>query len=112
MAGTYQKGANFERQVMAFLAFRDFFVLRSAGSHSAVDLVAFKPGITWFIQCGMRGRLKPKDREELLRLSDTLNVVPIFAWKSKGKVKLGMIKSKKVAFHYEIKNGHFERVED
>lgn len=54
----YQRGAIFERRVKARLEACGYFVLRSAGSHSPVDLCAFKPeGWPLFVQCARDGHV-------------------------------------------------------
>jgi len=70
--GNYARGANFERVVKADLEMRGYLVIRAAGSHGVMDLVAFrfprKPyasGETWFIQCKIHGTMSPAERREL-----------------------------------------------
>lgn len=40
----YAKGYNYEREIKESLEKEGYFVVRSAGSHSAFDLIAFKEG--------------------------------------------------------------------
>ena len=68
----YARGANFERTVKADLEKRGYLVIRAAGSHGIMDLVAFRPprkpyatGETWFVQCKIHGTISPADRKEL-----------------------------------------------
>ena len=52
LMSNYSRGANFERRVQKLLEDDDWLVIRSAGSHGPVDLVAFRKGLTTrFIQC-------------------------------------------------------------
>lgn len=51
MATPYSKGANFERRVKKELEKYGWFVVRSAGSKSPVDLVAIKYGKCVMYQC-------------------------------------------------------------
>ncbi len=111
MPGRYKKGANFERQVKDFLKEEGFLVVRSAGSHTISDLVAIKPGpLVWLIQCKTDGRLKPEERDGLLELEQYLHIVPMFAYRVKGKIKLEQVASKEPTFHYEIVDGRFTKV--
>lgn len=111
MSGKYAKGANFERQVKDFLEEEGFLVVRSAGSHTISDLVAINPGpVVWLIQCKTDGRLKPDEREALLKLERLLDIVPMLAYKEKGKIKLEKVKSKEPDFHYEVQNGRFVKI--
>lgn len=113
MPGQYAKGAHFERQVKDFLEQDGWVVIRSAGSHSVSDLVAIEPGpIVRLIQCKVNGKLKPEERVTLLRLESFLNIVPMLAYKEKGKIKLEQIKSKEPNFIYEYKDGKFTKVEN
>ena len=119
MPGQYRKGAKFERQVKDFLEEDDWTVIRSAGSHTVSDLVAIKPQPealqhpapwVWLIQCKTDGRLKPKERDGLLELEEHLHVIPMLAYKVKGKIKLERVRSKEPTFHYEIIEGVFTKV--
>ena len=42
--GHYSRGANFERRVKKYYEDKGFLVLRSAGSHSPIDLFAMRQG--------------------------------------------------------------------
>jgi len=66
----YARGANFERDVKRDLEGRGYLVIRAAGSHGIMDLVAFKArwtdeGAIWFIQAKLNGKLSPAERKEL-----------------------------------------------
>jgi len=67
----YSRGASFERTVKADLKARNFLVIRAAGSHGIVDLVAFPPmegtivREPWFIQAKTNGIMSPAERFEL-----------------------------------------------
>lgn len=43
MTTNYEKGANFERQLVDYLEYHDFEVMRAAGSHGIVDVMAIPP---------------------------------------------------------------------
>ena len=68
----YARGATFERTVKADLMLRGYLVIRAAGSHGIMDLVAFRPprvpyvtGEIWFIQAKIHGKMSPAERREL-----------------------------------------------
>lgn len=66
MTSSYRKGADFERRVKARLEEQGYTVFRSAGSHTLVDLIAFKEdGKVLFVQCkgGKRGMTKAQIEE-------------------------------------------------
>jgi len=65
----YSVGANFERRVKAKLEKENWFVLRSAGSHSVVDLFCFRDGEVRLVQCKVDGYISPNEREQLLGLA-------------------------------------------
>ena len=62
----YQKGYRLERKAVKELRDKGYYVVRSAGSHGAVDLVAFNAQEIILIQVGVKGR-KTKIDEEMLR---------------------------------------------
>jgi len=108
----YRKGANFENLVKDILDEDDWMAIRSAGSHTILDLIAVKYGQIWFIQCRTAGNLSGKEREELVVLAEKHKAVPILAYKSKGDVVFEEIKSKVPTFHLEIINGKFTRIDN
>ena len=65
----YARGANFERRVQDEYEKSGWFVIRSAGSHSWIDLVALKAGEVLLIQCKIDGRLSPAERQQLQELA-------------------------------------------
>jgi holliday junction resolvase Hjr len=78
----YRGGADFEREVRAALAADGYqLVIRSAGSKTKVDLVAFKTDQVLFVQCKRNGVCPPAERAELLRVAGLLPsiAVPVVA---------------------------------
>jgi Holliday junction resolvase len=65
----YSRGANFERRVAKYFEKRGWFVIRSAGSHSPIDLVALKAGEVKLIQCKIDGVLSSAERQQLHELA-------------------------------------------
>ena len=63
----YESGVRFERRVMGDLAERGYYCLRSAGSHSMIDVVAIGQEVL-LVQCKTDGVLSSKDKENLLAL--------------------------------------------
>ncbi|MCU0256969.1 MAG: hypothetical protein MUF60_09500 [Vicinamibacterales bacterium] len=65
----YQRGVRLERDVRHDLEANGYEVIRSAGSKSAIDLVAFKPGELLFVQCkAASGAVSPDERCRQVRL--------------------------------------------
>ena len=79
----YRVGYYFESRVRAWLEDNGWTVFRSGGSRSPVDLVAMRPHETVLIQCKAGGRLAPREREELAKLSVQLRVKVLLASREK-----------------------------
>ena len=69
MVNHYRGGADFEREVRAALVADGYDVMRSAGSKTKVDLLAFKPGQALVIQAKRDGRISPLERREVRRIA-------------------------------------------
>jgi len=96
----YAKGRGFEWEVMRFIRNGFPLVVRSAGSHGAVDVVAIRQGEAWLIQCKVDGSISPEERDELLKLSKLLShpngsfkALPLHAYKEGGKIVIKLLKS-------------------
>lgn len=70
---------------MADLTERGYYCLRSAGSHSKIDVVAAKNGKVLFIQCKIGGVISTKDWNILYGLCRE-GLMPIVAENVRGKV--------------------------
>lgn len=69
MATNYSRGAAAERRVKKYFEERGFFVVRSAGSHSPVDLVALRDGRVTLVQVKSgQGRMSRAEVEKFCRL--------------------------------------------
>ena len=64
----YRRGADFERRVCRYFEKAGHFVIRSAGSHSIIDLVAIKGGEVTLVQCKINGVLSKNERLQLQEL--------------------------------------------
>jgi len=84
----YTDGRRFEYAVRNDLTVNGYEVIRSAGSKTKVDLVAFKQGQCVFVQCKRDGKIRPAERTELLRLAALIDAVPVVAWKRPGAAKV------------------------
>ena len=73
----YALGAALERRIRDRLIEDGYFVIRSAGSKKVVDLAAFKPGQTLFIQCKRSGALPPASWNALYDLALSVGAVPV-----------------------------------
>lgn len=82
----YARGASFERLVKKDLEDAGYLVIRAAGSHGIMDLVAFKakwpePGSIWFIQAKTNGKMSPAEREKLYETAFSRNAWAVRAWR-------------------------------
>jgi Holliday junction resolvase len=78
VSAPYRRGADFERRVEKYLAEKGYFVLRSAGSKSPVDLYASRGDAHFYVQCKGGQRSMPrKDRVELVELAADHRAVPV-----------------------------------
>jgi Holliday junction resolvase len=79
----YSRGADFERAVKAYLEQEGYFVVRSAGSHGVVDLLALSGAGHLAVQCKINGQLAPNDRKRLMDICRECRLTPIKAWRPK-----------------------------
>lgn len=83
LATAYARGASFERRVRDVLAAQGWLVLRSAGSHSPADLVAWSPveelygSVCWLVQAKRSGVPSAADRLALLAWADRAAAVAV-----------------------------------
>ena len=83
---SYLKGVRFERKVKKFLEEKDYFCIRTAGSHSLIDLIAIKEGnITW-LQCKNKDFISLAEKEPLKALKVKFNINIQIVYNDKGKI--------------------------
>jgi Holliday junction resolvase len=75
----YSRGAAFERRVMVDLEARGYLPLRSAGSHSPVDVVAFGQDGNLVVQAKVDGRCDPGEWNELWEWAKAGSATPLIA---------------------------------
>jgi len=79
-ATKYKNGAARERRIMKKLEQEGWFCIRSAGSHSPIDIIALKKGdflyglVAKFIQSKKSGYLTPQERREKEELEQKLGI--------------------------------------
>ena len=91
----YQKGRRFEYRVKKHLEDKEYYVIRSAGSKSAFDLVAI-PTVdnvsllseTIFIQCKYGQKITKKERDALVKLERHFwgDLLILVAWAKPNKL--------------------------
>lgn len=77
--GSPSKGRRFEYRVRGHFQCAGFFVLRSAGSRTPIDLIAFKRGMILFIQCKTVGIMTKAKRQELYTLAEANGALALIA---------------------------------
>lgn len=82
-ATSYARGADFERTVKKDLEGRGFFVIRSAGSKSPVDLIAIRAGQFYLIQCASRRKDILAKLKDVRKTVADLGKPMIMVWREK-----------------------------
>lgn len=87
----YRKGAAYENACMDVLQLAGWVCVRSAGSHTPMDIMAAKRGARrnghtlpdypdlLLVQCKLGGRLRPAEKAELLEAADRACATAILA---------------------------------
>lgn len=75
----YRHGRQFEYRVRDDLKRAGYFVMRSPGSKSPVDLLAYAQGSCLMVQCKRGGTLPPGEWNELFHLACSVGAKPILA---------------------------------
>lgn len=86
MTHPYSRGANFERKVKKNYEDRGFLVLRSAGSHSAIDLFAIRQGEFIAIQVTIdKGRKTKAELDQLREIAKENRCQAVLAYRGKDR---------------------------
>ena len=81
-----RNGGDLERAAMKELQVNGYYVIKSGGSRGIVDLAAFKPGETLFVQCKRTGYLDPADRAKLYALARNHGAIALMStWHKEGR---------------------------
>jgi len=78
---SYEIGSAFERRVKKYFEDLGYFVIKSAGSKSPIDLVCLKLGNNTIIQCRTRGNLTEEEERKLSALGKRLGCTVKLAYK-------------------------------
>lgn len=82
----YAKGRNFEYDTRDHLKLHGYFVMRSAGSKTFIDLVAIKKGEVLLIQCKLpHADVKRESWNLLVETAAQAGAVPLVARKVEGR---------------------------
>jgi len=107
----YGKGARFENDVKNLLEGDFPIVIRAAGSHGAIDIIAIRKGEAWIIQCRTGGQLTKDEVNELVMKANELTghteFIPCRAYKDEGKVVIERLKFKPKQSQLKLVDGKF-----
>ncbi|MEM3448337.1 MAG: hypothetical protein QXP38_05580 [Nitrososphaerota archaeon] len=79
MPSPFERGRSAEYRVKDILKDQGYLVLRSAASHTPIDLLAAKSGERLAIQVKVRGKISKEERNELLKWAREFDAKPILA---------------------------------
>lgn len=82
LKNTTKSGTRFEWRVRKIISHKDFFVFRSAGSKTIVDLIAFKKNRILLIQCRANSQYTKEELSQLHALAEMIDAVPLFVWRN------------------------------
>jgi Holliday junction resolvase len=93
MSTPYEQGRRFAYRVSLDLKRRGYEIIRSAGSKTKVDIVAFRDGdgvTEWlFVQAKKaNGTCPPAERVELRRLAHIARAMPVVAYQSQPRKRI------------------------
>lgn len=91
----YARGRTFEYRVMNHFKELGFFVIRSAGSHGAADLIALKNPHKIMIQCKVGRWADVEEWNEFLSVCEHTGCAPFFAMNDNRKMRLFYLVDKK-----------------
>lgn len=91
----YKRGRTFEYRVMAHFEELGYYVMRSAGSHGAADIVALRNPHKILIQCKIGRWADVKEWNLFLDVCERAGAAPFFAMNDKRKLRIFYLVDKK-----------------
>jgi len=85
LGSAYVRGRSGEYWVKGLLEDQGYFVIRSAASHTPIDLLAARDGVRLAVQVKVKGGFTKGEKEELLRWAKHFEAKPILATKRRGR---------------------------
>ena len=85
LVSAYVRGRSGEYWVKGLLEDQGYLVIRSAASHTPIDLLAAKDGVRLAVQVKVKGGFTKGEKEELLRWAKRFEAKPILATKRRGR---------------------------
>jgi Holliday junction resolvase len=81
----YLRGRSAEYRVKGLLEEQGYLVIRSAASHTPIDLLAAKDGVRLAVQVKVKGFFTREEKERLIRWAKQFEAKPILATKKRGR---------------------------
>jgi Holliday junction resolvase len=85
LRSSYVRGRAAEYWIKWLLEELGYFVIRSAGSHTPIDLLAAKDGARLAVQVKVKGYLTREEKERLIRWAKQFEAKPMLATKKRGR---------------------------
>jgi len=85
LGSAYVRGRSAEYWVKGMLEAQGYLVIRSAASHTPIDLLAAKDGVRLAVQVKLKGGFTKEEKAELLRWAEQFAAKPILAMKRRGR---------------------------
>ena len=85
LASSYVRGRSAEYWVKAMLEGQGYLVIRSAASHTPIDLLAAKGGERLAVQVKVKSGFTREEKAELIKWAEQFGAKPILATKKRGR---------------------------
>jgi len=85
LGSAYVRGRSAEYWVKGLLEAQGYLVIRSAASHTPIDLLAAKDGVRLAVQVKVKSGFTKEEKAELLKWAEQFGAKPILATKRKGR---------------------------
>ena len=85
LGSAYVRGRSAEYWVKGLLEDQGYLVIRSAASHTPIDLLAAKDGMRLAVQVKVKGGITKEEKSELRRWAEQFAAKPILATKKRGR---------------------------
>jgi Holliday junction resolvase len=85
LGSAYVRGRSGEYRVKGLLEDQGYLVIRSAASHTPIDLLAAKDGVRLAVQVKVKSGFTKEEKAELIRWAEQFEAKPILATKRRGR---------------------------
>ena len=85
LGSAYVRGRSAEYWVKGLLEAQGYLVIRSAASHTPIDLLAAKDGVRLAVQVKVKRGFTKEERSELIRWAKQFDAKPMLATKKRGR---------------------------